>query len=378
MKMRLRNILIFLITLSLYCYIVGLQFAGADRKVPGDFTGDGYTDILSHNTISGKNLIWSVNQWKSPEEIKIQDTGPNGYFVGQGDFNLDGTADLLTYNASQNVYVFWIMKKGIRQSWAVLNHAMPAKSRIAVIGDFVGTSHPDIVVRHGNGQLDILELKETEVHRIHKNVMTVNPLARIVAGDFLGSPKVELLVRTMEGARLLSFNDRQEIPAGSALSPKAKILDVADFYDSGKMAVLVRQKNGVDLEIWSFDKNGVLNQTSTVDLSSRLEQFQQTGFFDASPYPGILVKNVTTGTTTIISLNKGKVLAKNRTKIQFARQVIAVRIGLAVQESHESRAPDCQFDSKLYGIVDTDLACQADVDRLILHQFYFSTGHFTP
>ena len=365
-KTPLKKLIVAIIFLSLSALLAGLYFKPQSQAIPGDFNGDGFSDILWHNQVNGDNNIWSINKTEITDVTKIQSTGENGYFLGQADFNLDGTADLLSYNAYQNIYVFWFMAKGVRESWARLKYAMPPGSSIASIGDFIGSSHPDLLIRQESGQLLLLELQKEKITKVHQTGITIGPTVKGVPGDFIKDSKQELLIQSPDGYKLLSFNGHQNTQITTSLPLKSKILDVADFYGTGKQAILVRPKIGINLEIWRFNQREQLNLVSTIQLKSRLQQFQQTGFFNADPYPDILLKKITTNTTSIVLLDKGKIIDEKRLKSMLDVQAVALPGTMKIPGPRFLKNQDCQFDTKLFNIVDTNFECQEDVDQLIL------------
>ena len=77
----------------------------------GDFNGDGKTDILWRNKATGQNVVWFMDgaiksdwSWILPE---VPDT--NWEIVGTGDFNGDGKTDILWRNKISGQNVIWLM-----------------------------------------------------------------------------------------------------------------------------------------------------------------------------------------------------------------------------------------------------------------------------
>src|SRR5438045_2557385 len=63
---------------------------------PGEFNGDGYSDILWQNVNSGACVIWALNGTNVIDSGQVGwAPGSNWHAIGTGDYNGDGYSDVL-------------------------------------------------------------------------------------------------------------------------------------------------------------------------------------------------------------------------------------------------------------------------------------------
>ena len=108
----------------------------------GDFNGDGQSDILWRNGITGANVIWqSANSATSQAVTAVALTWN---IAGTGDFDGDGTSDILWHDRSTGANVIWRSADSTTQQ-AVTQ--MPDLAwRIVGTGDYDGDGRADIAV----------------------------------------------------------------------------------------------------------------------------------------------------------------------------------------------------------------------------------------
>ncbi len=76
----------------------------------GDFNGDGKSDILWRNAVTGWNSIWYMNNTtvSSKGTVDIV-TDLNWHIMGAADFNNDGKSDIIWRNNANGQNVVWLM-----------------------------------------------------------------------------------------------------------------------------------------------------------------------------------------------------------------------------------------------------------------------------
>ena len=111
----------------------------------GDFDGDGNSDILWRNAVTGANIVWKVTDHLSASPSTLTAVNPAWHIAGIGDFNGDGKSDVLWRNPTTGANVSWpSADPALRQ---VLGTASPAWLA-ASIADVNGDHRADIVWRN--------------------------------------------------------------------------------------------------------------------------------------------------------------------------------------------------------------------------------------
>jgi hypothetical protein len=89
--------------------------AGTDPLVPSvniaeaDFNGDGNSDILWRNQLTGQNWLWTMNGRSISQSKEISAVDKDWIIVGRGDFNDDGKSDILWRNNQTGLNYIWLM-----------------------------------------------------------------------------------------------------------------------------------------------------------------------------------------------------------------------------------------------------------------------------
>jgi hypothetical protein len=133
------------------CLQAGWRVVGA-----ADMNGDGYGDILWHNTGTGALVEWLTNgSGTVTSTVTVggvcgaADGCSNGWkAVGIGDFNDDGTQDILWANASSDLYSLWLLDfAGNLIDSKLLNSTCggcPASKSIMGAADSISDGNPDL------------------------------------------------------------------------------------------------------------------------------------------------------------------------------------------------------------------------------------------
>jgi hypothetical protein len=116
----------------------------------GDFSGDGVSDYIWRNYATGQDVIWLINADNTyRSSVSLNPVGdPNWKIVGANDFNGDGKTDLVWRNYVTGENVCWLMNGATYQTSVSLPSEPDLNSRIGGIGDFNGDGKADLVWRN--------------------------------------------------------------------------------------------------------------------------------------------------------------------------------------------------------------------------------------
>src|SRR6266516_1584744 len=73
-----------------------------------DFNGDGKSDILWQNSVTGERLIWLMNGTSLSTSVSLGIVGTSWNIVGSGDFNGDSQPDILWQNSVTGERLIWL------------------------------------------------------------------------------------------------------------------------------------------------------------------------------------------------------------------------------------------------------------------------------
>src|SRR5437667_5671258 len=125
--------------------------SNAIRRPLADVSGDGHSDVLWRNTLTGENYLYPMNgtQILAGEGYLRTVADPNWTVAGIGDFDGDGRADILWSNTStgQN-YIYFMDGTTIKPTEGFIRTVADQSWQVAGIGDFDGDGKDDILWRN--------------------------------------------------------------------------------------------------------------------------------------------------------------------------------------------------------------------------------------
>ena len=173
----------------------------AIRRPLADFSGDGHSDVLWRNTLTGENYLYPMNGTAilASEGYVRTVADLNWKVAGIGDFDGDGKADILWRNSStgQN-YVYLMNGTIIKPGEGYLRTVADPAWQVKGVGDFDGDGKADIVWRNStSGQNYLYPMDGTTIKPTEGSLRTIADLNwQIVAvGDYDGDGKSDLLWR---------------------------------------------------------------------------------------------------------------------------------------------------------------------------------------
>src|SRR6266536_2436758 len=115
-----------------------------------DFNGDGKSDILWQNNVTGERVIWLMNGTSLISSVSLGVVGTSWNIVGSEDFNRDLNSDILWQNSVTGERVIWLMN-GTSLSSTVSLGIVGTSWNIVGSGDFNADGMPDILWQNNCG-----------------------------------------------------------------------------------------------------------------------------------------------------------------------------------------------------------------------------------
>src|SRR5262249_5478953 len=119
----------------------------------GYFNGNASSDVLWHNTVSGQNLIWDIqnDQYDPATNITALPTPSACWTVaGIGAFGGNGASDILWHNTISGHNLIWIIQNNQYAGGAILP-TTPTSWSVAGVGDFTGSGTDGILWHDASG-----------------------------------------------------------------------------------------------------------------------------------------------------------------------------------------------------------------------------------
>lgn len=220
-----------------------------DMPRRSDFNGDGRSDLMWRNTVSGANVIWrSANSATQQGVTGV--TNQAWIVAGVGDFNGDGKADVLWRNGSSGANVIWRSASAATQQGvtAVSNAAWT----VAGIGDFNNDGKADILWRNGSTGANVIW--RSALSTTPQGVSSLATAWRVAGvGDFNDDGRADILWRnTSTGANALWFSGNSATAQNltAIANQQTRVAGVDDFNGDGKADILWRNGSNGNNVIW--------------------------------------------------------------------------------------------------------------------------------
>ncbi|SUS03568.1 hypothetical protein DF3PB_1010003 [uncultured Defluviicoccus sp.] len=207
-----------------------------------DFNGDGKSDILWQNILTGDHRLWLMAGTSLASTVTLGKMSTDWEIIGLSDFNGDGQNDILWQNLVTRESALWFMV-GTTVAGGVSLGVAPSGMLIVGTGDFNADGMPDILWQNvGTGAYSIRFMNRTTPGA--STVIGTGPSGWTVVGtgDFNGDRKPDILwqrisdgaarVWLMNGSAYASATDLGAMGAGWTLG------GTGDFNGDGKTDIL--------------------------------------------------------------------------------------------------------------------------------------------
>jgi hypothetical protein len=221
-----------------------LPLACDSRARPGDFNGDGRSDILFHRD-DGQLALYLINGFTVLDARLLGVSGPEWRLVGVADFDGDGHADVL-FRRDDGQLALYLMDGFTVLDSRFLGVVGPEWD-LAALADFNGDGRADMLFRRGDGQLALYLMNGFAVLDA-RMLGAAGPDWQLVgAADFNGDGKADLVFRHNDGQMsLYLMNGFTVLDARVFVSVAANwtLVGLADFNGDGKADLLFRTDEG--------------------------------------------------------------------------------------------------------------------------------------
>jgi alpha-tubulin suppressor-like RCC1 family protein len=274
---------------------VAVQFRGV--LVPFDFNGDGVSDILWRNAVTGANTIWKSASSALRLAVKSV-TGQEWILAGTGDFNADGLTDILWRNTVTGVNTIWkSANSGSRQA---VTGVTSQDWQVAGVGDFDGDGTADILWRNGvTGANTIWRGGNSTSRQLVTGVTNVDWHV-VAVGDFNSDGRADIFWRNMAtGANAIwySANAATSISVTGVTDLDWKVAGAGDFDGDGAADVLWHQQASGANVLWK--SGNPATRQSLVTVTDTAWAIVAVGDYNGDGKSDILWRNGTSGADVI-------------------------------------------------------------------------------
>jgi hypothetical protein len=270
----------------------------------GDFNGDGKTDIVFENTITGARSIMFLNGTTFLSTVSLT-TLPTAWILERPihyrapiDFNGDGQSDLLWQNTSTGDRLVWLMNGTAYASTALLGNIPPAWS-IAGTGDFNGDGQLDILWQNTSTGERLIWLMNGSSYSSTVSLGVVSTAWSIAGtGDFNHDGSTDILWQnTATGDRVLWLMSGTAYSSTVALGNVATAWSIAgtgDFNLDGSTDIIWQNSSTGSRVIWLMNGTSYAG-TASLGVVSTAWSIAGTGDFNSDGNLDIVWQNTTTG-----------------------------------------------------------------------------------
>ena len=272
--------------------------------VLGDFNGDGESDIVITNTVTGERAVWLMNGTTISAGASLGVLPTSWAISGTGDFNDDTMSDLILTNTVTGERAIWLMN-GTAVSAGVSLGLISANWAISGTGDFDGDGNADILLSNTvTGERAIWLMNGTSISAGASLGVLSASWTISGTGDFDGDGKCDIVLTNTSGERAIWLMNGTTISAGASLgilAPSWTISGTGDFDGNGKADILLTNTNG-DRAAWMMNGTTISAGASLGNLPTSWV-FSRVGDFDGDGKADILLPTSATGERAIWLMN---------------------------------------------------------------------------
>jgi len=275
---------------------------------PGDFTGDGTSDILWRHTTGGDMWLWPMAGGAKAADAYVGTVADTNWEIrGQGDLDGDGTADLLWRHKLDGTIYYWRMLGGQPVSELYVATVDVAYD-IAGTADFDGDRKADILWRNpAAGDLWLWRMNGAEL--LGQAYVDTADLSYAIKGlgDLNGDLKTDVVWQGAAGDIWVwlmngSAKDAQS-HVGTVADTTYEIQRVADFDADARADLLWRNTVAGDVWIWRMNGAAVVSEHLVGLVANTNYRIQSAGDFNGDGKADVLWRNIVAGDLWVWLMN---------------------------------------------------------------------------
>ncbi|MBF0536921.1 MAG: VCBS repeat-containing protein [Nitrospirae bacterium] len=279
------------------------SIGGSSKKAPYDFNGDGNSDLLWRNAVTGDVYIWFMSGTTITGGNFAAKGVPKDWNINAaGDFDGDGKSDILWQNTTTGDVYIWLMDGTTIKGGAYVTRGIPGEWVLTALGDFNGDGKTDIMWRNSNsGDIYIWLMNGTSIDSsayIARGV-TSDWVVKAVA-DLNGDGKSDVVwqnTKTNDVAAWLM--NGLSITTGNYVSlgvpSNWQIKAVEDFNGDGKADIAWQETSSGDIYLWLMNGLDITSSGYAVRNIQPNWQFKTTGDYRGKGKTDMLWQNSSTG-----------------------------------------------------------------------------------
>jgi hypothetical protein len=234
---------------------------GSRATVPADLDGDGHSDLLWSNSVTGERVVWLMDGTSFVDSAYLGVVSTDWSIDGTGDFDGDRKADILWTNSASGERAIWLMNRGTITDSANLG-VVPTDWSADGIDDFNGDGKADILwTNSASGERVVWLMNGTAITDSANLGVVPTDWSVSGTGDLDGDGKADIVwtntttgeraVWLMDGASLSSSTSFGAVPAVWSIS------GVGDFDGDGNADILWTNTSTGDRAMWLMDGGAI-------------------------------------------------------------------------------------------------------------------------
>ena len=277
-----------------------------------DLSGDGRSDVLWRNAVTGENYLYPMNAAAIlPGEGYVR-TVPdlNWNIVGTGDFNGDGKADILWRNSVTGENYVYLMSGTAIIGEGYLRTVAEQSWQVAGIGDFNSDGRADILWRNAASGENYLYIMNGLAIANEGYLRTVANLAWSIRGvsDFDGDGKADILWRNAASGENYAYLMDGLLISGegylrTVASAQWQISGVGDFNGDGRGDVLWRNSASGENYVYLMNGVAIIDEGYLRTVPDQNWQVAALGDYDGDGKTDVLWRNSASGENYLYPLD---------------------------------------------------------------------------